>query len=400
MEFKKIAIIGLGLIGGSLAKAIQEKTCISDVTAIINRANYIDEAVTSGVITRGFRDLNEYVYDADIVFLCTPVEISLNYIEKLLPKMKPGSIITDVGSTKGLIMKAVKDLYSAYMKTIGFSKNNDDLPIFIGGHPMAGSEKSGYMATNPHLFENAYYVLTPMNNFKLDEIASDKSISSTSFISLNSLNSLNSLVKLVSDLGAIPVVIDAEEHDNLTGCISHVPHVIASALVNLAKNRETTDEKLKMLAAGGFKDITRIASSDPTLWEGIVRNNKKHVIEILSEFIENLKDFRNNLHNENADNLTEFFRTAREYRDSIPSKKSGLLQRASEITVDVADKPGVLGEIATLLGSNGINIKNLNVSNSREFEHGCLRISLQENENLEESCKLLQEAGFSASVLK
>jgi len=360
MENKKVSIIGLGLIGGSLAKALHERLGITDITAVNRSVESINQAVKDRCISRGFSEINEYVLDSDIIFICTPVKNTLAYLNMLAGNVKPGCIITDVGSTKGEIIKFVNSMPSP--------------PCFIGGHPMAGTEKTGYSAGFSHLFENAYYILTPA-----------KSATSAA---------VECLEELIKGIGGIPVILDAEEHDKITGSVSHVPHVIASALVNMVKNSDSPDCKMQMLAAGGFKDITRIASSSPEIWESIVLSNKEKIGEILDDFIEMLHSFKDLMESGNSSQIYEFFEQARAYRSLFPSVSKGLLVPVFEIIVDVVDKPGIIGRIASILGNNNINIKNINVSNSREFEQGCLIITLPDAESANIAFDLLGNSGY------
>jgi prephenate dehydrogenase len=356
----KVTIIGLGLIGGSLARALNERLGIQDITAINRSMESVNKAVLDGCVKRGFNELNEYVWESDIIFICTPVKRAIDYIETISKNAKPGCIITDVGSTKQEIIEYIN------------SMNNP--PCFIGGHPMAGTEKTGYSSGFVHLFENAFYILSPSKSSTNEAIAL--------------------LYNIVEGIGALPVVLDACEHDKITGCISHVPHIIASALVNMVKCSDTPDGKMQLLAAGGFRDITRIASSSPEMWENIVLSNKKQIEGILDDYVKVIYMFKENLQNEDSDKILTFFESAKKYRDSFSTANKGLIAPQYELIVDVVDKPGIIGEIATILGSNGVNIKNINVSNSREFEQGCLRITLPDSDSAKIAFDLLQKRGY------
>jgi prephenate dehydrogenase len=180
------------------------------------------------------------------------------------------------------------------------------------------------------------------------------------------------------------------------GSISHVPHIVASALVNIVKALDTKDGKMLMLAAGGFKDITRIASSNPEMWENIISSNKDHITDILDLYIGTLTDLKTHINSGDSSDIYNFFNTARNYRNLFSSSRTGLINPINELVVDVIDKPGIIGEIATILGEHKINIKNISVSNSREFENGCLKISLQDPESVEKAFALLNEAGYTA----
>ncbi|KNY27477.1 prephenate dehydrogenase [Pseudobacteroides cellulosolvens] len=365
MVDKKVTIIGLGLIGGSLARALKERVGITDITAINRSSRSIDAALKDRTISRGSSELNQHVYDSDIIFICTPVRRAIEYIELLKEKIKPDCILTDVGSTKSEIISYINKM--------------DNPPLFIGGHPMAGSENTGYEAGFTHLFENAFYVLTP-------------SKTTTDY-------SMNLMTGIVEKIGAIPVKIRADEHDKATGCISHVPHIIASTLVNMVRFMDSEDGKMKLLAAGGFKDITRIASSSPEMWENIVLSNKEQIGGILDFYVEILKKFKTSMENDDSQAILEFFKSAKDYRDTFSSHKRGLFTPEYDILVDIIDEPGILGEIATLLGHNKINIKNMNVLNNREFQQGCLKVTLPDPESLDVAHKVLIENGYKATCI-
>lgn len=358
---KKILIIGLGLIGGSIAKALNKKLNVENITALDPDENSIRHALGDGIIREGFTSPKDSLWQSDLVFLCTQIKLSKKYFDIISTKVPSKNIlITDVCSTKTEIVRYANSINNA--------------PAFIGGHPMAGSEKGGYRESSAHLFENAYYVLTPTDN--------------------SGIENLNLMIELVRGIGGIPVILEPEEHDFITAGISHVPHIIASALVNLVMENETKEGKLQMLAAGGFKDITRIASSSPEMWENIVSSNSEQITKILSHYIFILENLKKDISQSNERSILEFFKSAKTFRDSVPARIKGLIEPLEEIQVDVVDEPGIIGKIATLLGENGINIKNINVSNNREFEQGCLTISLPDRNMANKAFTLLSTAGY------
>ena len=222
-----IGFIGLGLIGGSIAKAI--RYYYPDVTILAHTRSHItlDYAIKEQIIDIACEQVDERFSDCDYIFLCAPVEANASYLQILKTLIKPECIITDAGSTKTDIHTHVAEL--------GLESQ------FIGGHPMAGSEKTGIVNAKRHLLENAYYIITPTSQV--------------------SQESVEAYVELVRSLKALPLVLDYHEHDFVTGAISHLPHLIAAALVNLVHDEDTPSETMRMVAAGGFKDITRIASS-------------------------------------------------------------------------------------------------------------------------------------------
>lgn len=360
MDRIKITIIGLGLIGGSLARALHDKLGNCGITAVDTDRQALDLALSQGIIAVGLTIPDQRVFSSDIIFVCTPVKKAFGYIAELAPNIKDTCIITDVGSTKEEITRQVDGL--------------SEPPCFIGGHPMAGLERSGFGSSYAHLFENAYYVLTPCAS--------------------TAPGSLEVLSAIVKGIGAIPIVMSAREHDIAAGGISHLPHVIAAALVNLIRDLDESNGRMQALAAGGFRDITRIASSNPVMWENIVFSNKEHIMELIEQFRKTLDDFSEKLQNGDSDKIYDFFAGAGQFRDAISDQMQGLIQPRFKLTIDVQDKPGIIGEITTMLGCNDINIKNINVANSREFEQGCLIITFSDSNSVNIAFDLLIDAGY------
>ncbi|NLY42570.1 MAG: prephenate dehydrogenase [Clostridiaceae bacterium] len=366
MDIKCVTVIGLGLIGGSIAKALNEKVGIKRIIGIDRDSKVLSEALDKGVIVQGCTDITPDIYDSDIVFVCTPVNKTLEWIQKIIPYLNSRCIVTDAGSTKSQLMDKIEQLPDKF--------------IFVGGHPMAGSEKSGFAYSQGHLFENAYYILIPCAK--------------------STPEAVQELGNLVRKFGSIPLELTAQLHDHVTGAISHVPHVISAALVNMVKEADTAEQFMQKLAAGGFKDITRISSSSPEMWQSICFDNQKAVIEILNRYIGILKKFVKDLQSENEQKVYDFFSSAKNFRDSLSSKVTSLIPGTYELIIDVVDRPGIIGEVATLLGKNGINIKNMNINNNREFEGGVLTISLSDVQSLEKADEILTAHGYRVNRRK
>ena len=235
MASTKIGFIGLGLIGGSVAKAIRKYYPDYELIAFDKSRETLALAVQEGTIDTACSSIDNNFKGCSYIFLCAPVSCNTAYLAQLKEIVKDGCILTDVGSVKTSIHEEIIAL--------NMEEN------FIGGHPMAGSEKSGFANSKAHLIENAYYILTPSAKVPAEKISAYQ--------------------ELVSSLKALPVVLDYHEHDHVTGTISHLPHIIASSLVNFVRDTDTQDELMKALAAGGFKDLTRIASSSPVMWQQI-----------------------------------------------------------------------------------------------------------------------------------
>ncbi|MDF2539286.1 MAG: hypothetical protein K0S76_2307 [Herbinix sp.] len=360
----KIGFIGFGLIGGSIARALKN---ISRRYSIIAYDYHKDSpstdlkaALSDEVIDEVTFSLSSGLPDCDIIFLCAPVLSNIKYLKELKPIIKPTCILTDVGSVKGNIHAAVEALNL---------KNQ-----FVGGHPMTGSEKTGYLNSYAMLLENSYYILTPTEQ--------------------TPVIMTQTLFGLVEKMGSIPILLDAKEHDEITAAISHVPHIIAAQLVNLVKCSDDKAEKMRSLAAGGFKDITRIASSSPIMWQNICLTNADSIKRLLDRYIQYLSNASEALASSDGDYLYEMFDIAGTYRNSIPNKSAGLLKKIHEIYMDIMDEAGAIATIATMLASNQISIKNIGIIHNREFEEGVLRIEFYEEDASEKATSLLRKYNY------
>lgn len=363
MDRDVFGFIGFGLIGGSIAKAIHLKHPNANILAFDHHTDQPNQnllhAKEDGVIQEITHDLADFQY-CKIIFLCAPVDLNIRYLQQLKPYLSSDMILTDVGSVKGDIHTAVNELgMSCY---------------FIGGHPMAGSEKTGYDNSNALLLENAYYIMTPT-----PEVSQEK---------------IMYLYKMIRDVKAIPILLGSHEHDDITAAISHVPHLVAAALVNLIRESDDSKEQMKMLAAGGFKDITRIASSSPALWESICMSNTKSIEKFLTRYIRSLESLRQSLSEGKGDEIYTAFDTASQYRSSIPNHH-GLIQPIYDIYLDIRDETGAIATIAVLLASHNISIKNIGIIHNREFQQGVLRIETYEEKDRTDALALLKRNNYT-----
>ncbi|MCL6458748.1 MAG: prephenate dehydrogenase [Gorillibacterium sp.] len=357
---KKIAIYGVGLMGGSLALCFQGKPelyVVGHASNAISAAKYLEKGIVDHVTT----SFEEAAENADYIFLCVPVGMLEDYLLRLSQiklKLKPGCIITDVGSTKAAICQAAEsiDLGGAW---------------FIGGHPMAGSERSGVDAASIDLYENAFYILTPIEGVP-DEAC-------------------ERLSELLRYTRAQIIKVEPTEHDAIVGGISHLPHIIAVALVNLVASYNAENPLYQSLAAGGFRDITRIASSEPTVWRDILLSNRQVVLGLLREWTEETAKFISLLEAENGEGIAEAFSRSRDFRDQIPERRKGVLKAVYDIHVDVPDHPGIIGLIATRLGEERVNLSNIQVMESRGDVPGVLRLSFSTQETLDRAVALLSQ---------
>lgn len=239
---------------------------------------------------------------------------------------------------------------------------------------MAGSERSGFANSNDRIIENAYYIITPGGEVDLEH--------------------LTDFTELIASIGAIPMVLTAEEHDYITAGVSHLPHIIASALVNLVNALDNEQEYMKTIAAGGFRDITRIASSSPVMWQQICLENNKNISIVLDEYIRMLIQIRCTIDNQEADNLYQMFASSKDYRDSIDVTSSGPISKLHVVYLDIADEAGGIATIATILAMDNINIKNIGIIHNREFEQGVLKIEFYEEDALNRAVALLKKRNY------
>ena len=349
----RYTFIGFGLIGGSIAKRLRKEEPDCCIHVYSRTQSKIAPALADGVANRIFDTVTEreLIEGSDIIFLCTPVVYIEDYLMQIAPMILDNpacrnTIITDVGSTKFSIMESIEKAHLA--------------AHYVGGHPMAGSEKTGYAHAKEHLLENAYYILTPTPETPADMT--------------------ERMRKLVDSLGAIPLILDAKKHDYAVAAISHLPHLIAASLVNLVEDNDSEDQLMKRIAAGGFKDITRIASSSPEMWEQICMSNREAILDMMNRYIASLSDIRTSIAEAKGHDINMLFTQSRSYRDSISNRNVGPLPMEYSVYCDIADETGAIAMIASLLAIHQISIKNIGIIHNREQEEGVLKIEFYNQE--------------------
>lgn len=361
--FDTVSIIGVGLLGGSLAAAFKR----SDVTERIigiSSPRSIEKAKELEIIDQGYgyQELAQGLNQSELIILCTPIVNIIELMPKVASCAHPNALITDVGSTKREIMATAAKCFPKGM-------------TFIGGHPMAGSEKSGVSATDPFLFENAIYVLTPD-----DKTPKDK---------------LDKLSRGFSCIGAQVVILQPDLHDQIAATISHLPQMLAIGLVNLIESVPEHQSIYLRLAAGGFRDMTRIASSPFAMWRDIYATNADLIQQKLDEYIALLKQFKELVGQEA---LGDRYTTANRLRDTIPKDTKGFLFPLPNVLVVTKDKPGILARMTKALADHNINISDIEVLKVREGEGGTIRLSVKDNTQAEKAVQILREQGFEARV--
>lgn len=352
--------IGLGLIGGSIARGIKRSMPGATIMAYMRTRSKLEQAKKDGIVDIILDGVNESLRLCDIIFLCTPVEYNAQYLTSIRPHMKEGAILTDVGSTKTNIHKVVTEL------------GMED--IFIGTHPMAGSEKTGYEHSTDHLLENAYYIITPTDR--------------------TTPANVDRIVAIAELIGSIPIVLNYHEHDRIVAAISHLPHIIASSLVNLVQKSDNESLLMKRLAAGGFKDITRIASSSPIMWEQICMTNRDNLSEMLQSYITDLQEILNVLDAGDSKGIYDLFDTSRTYRNTFQDKPKGSVAPDYTFTVDVVDEPGAISTIAVILSARGISISNVGINHNREHGEGALKITFYNEKAMNDAWDALKKYNY------
>lgn len=358
-----IAIVGVGLIGGSLGVALKGLGIGRRIVGVSSQET-LDAAVGLDVIDAGYRyeDLETGIRDASLVFLCTPIVRILDLLPEVLGAARQDTVVTDVGSTKHAIVSAAA------------AHHRDDV-YFVGGHPMAGSEHRGVGAADPFLFQNAIYVLTP-------------SPDTPGFV-------VEKLARLVRAFGARPMRMTPQEHDRAAAAVSHLPQMMATSLVSMI-GRMTEDDGLPIrMAAGGFRDLTRIASSPFEMWRDICHTNATPIREMIDLYIESLSAIRGNV---DHDRLEQAFTYANRIRGQIPKDSKGFLHPLHEILLLAEDRPGVIAHVARTLAGEGININDIEVLNVREGEGGTIRMGFDSRPCAERAVDVLAKAGYSVRL--
>ena len=358
MKEMNCLMIGIGLIGSSLALCMKETNHNIHIIGYSQDEKELSGALSHRIIDEYSLDLKTVAEKADLIFLCTPVSVTLQLMEELAKlQLKENIIITDVGSTKARVIEEARI----------FDEKNI---CFIGGHPMAGSHKSGFLAADKDLFENAFYII----------VTEEKN---------HHRKAKAFLKQLLSGTRAKFVELSGEEHDRITGVLSHMPHIIASQLVEQADDLMQELPESKKLAAGGFRDITRIASSDPKMWTDISLSNSTVIIEEIDKWLDNLQALKENLIGQIQEALFEFFQKAKVVRDDIPVHKEGSIPSFYDLYVNVPDYPGAIAEVTGILSEASISLINIKIMETRDDIFGILCISFKNNKDLNKAKEVI-----------
>lgn len=361
--FERVALVGVGMVGGSLGRALLTRSLARDVVGIDSHPGVTEKALALGAVTAVAASPQEGVAGADLVVLAAPVMVVLELLPRIAPFLQQGAWVSDVCSTK----KAVMEKAAAVLPE-GIT--------FVGGHPMAGSEKDGVEALDENLFENAVYVLTPATPYQ----------------------GSGPLQQMVTQLGAVAVEMEPGQHDRVAAFVSHLPHMAATVLADVvAANREDR-ERILTLAAGGFRDTTRIAMSNPHMWRDICLTNAAELAVLMDQYIQALSEVRDLVAAGDETGLLEHFHRARDFRQQVPVRGKGILPAIYNAYVYVPDKAGIIGDVAGLLGTAGINIAEIELLRVREEEGGPLRLGFAWEDSRRLAVGLLTANGYRTEI--
>ncbi|MBD3385209.1 prephenate dehydrogenase/arogenate dehydrogenase family protein [candidate division KSB1 bacterium] len=358
-NYNHIAIVGIGLIGGSLALALKKKGYTGTIVGV-DSEEIIQQARERNAVDKAYikPDIENAVKDADLIFLCTPIAEIIKILQTIGKFVKPSALITDVGSTKRKIMEIA----------------NIHLPSdvnFIGGHPMAGSEFSSIDAADPFLFENTTWVLTPGRPLNEE----DK----------------RAFGELLEFIGAKVLLLLPNLHDEIAAAVSHLPQMAAVALMHLAASRQLESPHFLKMAAGGFRDMTRISSSPFGIWTDILQTNNDMIENYIDAYITELQTIKKALQD---NTIGKYFDRAAQSRLSIPKDTKGFLKPHYDLLVSVEDRPGMIADISKFLAAENINIKDIEVLKIRENEGGTIRLAFSSESDRDQANHHLSQNGF------
>ncbi len=322
-------VVGLGLIGGSIALALRGLGF--EVGGVDARETTVDVAVSRGILSQ-----SGLFPDSIVTFVATPVGTVADEVRSAL--LLTTGVVTDVGSVKSHVAREVHD------------------PRFVPGHPMAGSELDGLDGADATMFESATWVLTP------NESSTDESFAV--------------VANIVSRMGAEVVALDPERHDDVVAVVSHVPHLTAATLMGLADDRSEEHLALLRLAAGGFRDMTRIASGRPGIWLDICEQNQNAIVRTLDSLISGLSEMRDVVASSNRDELFTRLEKARRARMNLPAG-AGPVESLVEVRIPIPDRPGSAADVFTLSGELSVNIYDFEVVHSVEGDRGVMVIVIR-----------------------
>ena len=355
---KTVAVIGVGLMGGSLGLAARERAGVAEVRGYSQTSATLEKALARGAVTVACGSLEEACTGADLVFVCTPVRRLVEHVKRAIVAAPAHAVVSDVGSTKGPLMRALSAAEQARC---------------VGGHPLCGSEAAGVENARASLFEGAVYFLTPGAHVDAD--------------------AYQRLHSFAADIGARPVAVDPDEHDRVMAVVSHLPHVIANVLMTQAGRHVGTRDAL-MSAGPSFRDLTRIAGSNRRVWTDIFLENRAALLAALATFQDGLQDVLEALAAGDGGRLGDTIATAAEQRQRLLSGSDLEPRELFRLVVHIPDRPGAFKEIYVALGDAGINIEDTSFHHRSVELGGALTVYVLGEEVCERAQHLLAGLGY------
>jgi prephenate dehydrogenase len=359
----RLAIVGVGMMGGSLALAARARADVDEVVGYDSDPSALEEALTRGVITETASSASEAAAYADLVVISTPVRSIPALVEECASADPPPRLITDMGSTKSAIVHGLSPVARS---------------LFIGGHPICGAADSGVRYARPDLFQEATYFLCTTGS---------------AFPKLYAM-----LQQFVLDLGAHPTHIDAEAHDRILAVISHLPHVMANALMEHAGGFSVGGKRALQWVGASFTDLTRVAGANPPMWRDIFIENREALSESVSALSQLLQDFATHLAASDADGIVRSIQSAGAYREEMLKFADITPETLYRVTVRVPDEPGVIAQVMTALGEASINVEDLTLHHMSRSVGGDLEVFVAGEEVAGRAEELLTALGYPSRV--
>lgn len=357
MNKRTVGVFGMGLLGGSVALGLRERFLATEVHAFDLDPGALEAALAIGAADVIHTRLGDWVATLDVGVLAVPVRALEALARELAPLARPDSRWLDIGSVKGPVVAALEPL----------------LPHYVGTHPMAGRETPGVQNAYAGLLQSAVWVVTPSARTDAEDLAAAEA--------------------LITDLGAYPVRIDPERHDRLVARVSHVPWMLATAL-NLWIDRDADREHLLFLAAGGFRDLTRVASGSPQMSRDMVLENRAEVREALEDLGRVVDALATELADPAA--LLALAERGKRTRDALPIVRRSMLPRTFDVVVALPDRPMELAKLFTVLGQHALNVRDVEVLKIRETGGEAIRVGVADAADRERALQVLAAAGYRA----
>lgn len=358
-DFRRVALLGVGLIGGSIGLKLKAMGFSGTIVGH-DKQEVLEEAMMRGAIDQGAGDIAEAIAGADLIVLA----MDADQVERILPTvLRTGAadaIVTDTTGAKSALLKLAAEV-------------TDARATFIGGHPLAGSQRQGISNAHPELFSSAYWLITPAEDTKDEQ--------------------LGALKWWIRTLGAFPIILDADTHDRVIAATTHMPLVFALALTDWLAKHSRDIPLAQKLATGHFQSMTAMSALPLAAWESVLSANREHTKEALDSFVKHLHEIRELF----ADGkLEEIWQRAYSFQRKLARERPGDWDSQSELTVIVSDRPGTLARIAGLLAEHGINIRDIGVLHSRERHGGVLRVTLESQSDARSAIQILKQHGYTA----